>query len=276
MQQNTLAFIGGGNMAGSLIGGLITDGWAAENITVADPQQTQLDVLQQRHPGLQTTTDNINALQQAEAIILAVKPQSLHEVASSLKATVQVNQPLIISIAAGIRISEIDHWLGGNLPIVRCMPNTPALVQTAATGLFASKQVSEAQRTLAEVVLRAVGITVWLDEESQLDAVTALSGSGPAYYFMVMEAMQEAGIKLGLETSVARLLTLQTALGAARLALESDEDAAALRQRVTSRGGTTEAALAVMDDAKLITIFADAMEAAKNRSCELADEFGKT
>ncbi|HID82204.1 MAG TPA: pyrroline-5-carboxylate reductase, partial [Thiotrichales bacterium] len=224
MQQATLAFIGGGNMAGSLIGGLISDGWNPASIHVADPDPQQLNTMLQRSPDLMVTEDNLAAIKNADAVILAVKPQILHNVSSDLRDDLQANRPLIISIAAGVREADINRWMGGQLPVVRCMPNTPALVQSGATGLFANALVTAEQKALAESILRAAGITVWVDDESLLDAVTALSGSGPAYYFLVMEAMQTAGEKLGLDKETARLLTLQTALAAARLALESQDD----------------------------------------------------
>lgn len=276
MQQATLAFIGSGNMAGSLIGGLLSDGWNPANIHVADPDPQQLNVVLQRSPDLMVTEDNHAAIQDVDAVILAVKPQMLHTVSSALRDDLQAIKPLVISIAAGVRENDINRWMGGQLPVVRCMPNTPALVQSGATGLFANALVTAEQKALAESILRAAGITVWVDDESLLDAVTALSGSGPAYYFLVMEAMQAAGEKLGLDTETARLLTLQTALGAARLALESQDDAATLRQKVTSKGGTTERALAVLQKSGLTQTFENAMLAAAERARELADELGKT
>lgn len=276
MQQATLAFIGSGNMAGSLIGGLISDGWNPANIRVADPDPQQLNTVQQRHPDLIVTTDNHAAIKDVDTVILAVKPQILHTVSAALRDNLQATKPLVISIAAGVREADINRWMGGQLPVVRCMPNTPALVQSGATGLFANALVTAEQKALAESILRAAGITVWIDDESLLDAVTALSGSGPAYYFLVMEAMQAAGEKLGLDQETARLLTLQTALGAARLALESEDDAATLRQKVTSKGGTTERALDVLQKSGLTQAFEQAMQAAAERARELADELGKT
>lgn len=276
MEQATLAFIGSGNMAGSLIGGLISDGWNPANIYVADPDPQQLNAMLKRDPGLVVTEDNHAAIKDVDAVILAVKPQMLHSVASALRDDFQTTKPLVISIAAGIREADINRWMGGQLPVVRCMPNTPALVQSGATGLFANALVTTGQKALAESILRAAGITVWVDDEYLLDAVTALSGSGPAYYFLVMEAMQAAGEKLGLDKGTARLLTLQTALGAARLALESEDDAATLRQKVTSKGGTTERALDVLQKSGLSQTFEQAMQAAAERASELADELGKT
>ncbi len=207
--------------------------------------------------------------------MLAVKPQVIRTVASEISAAVQARHPLIISIAAGIRSADLDRWLGGNTAVVRCMPNTPALVQSGATALIANARVSDEQRNLAESILRAVGLTLWLDDEQLMDAVTALSGSGPAYFFLIMEALQAAGVQLGLPEQTAQLLTLQTAFGAAKMALESDEDAATLRRRVTSPGGTTERALQTLENGGLRELIARALTAARDRSRELADQLGQ-
>jgi pyrroline-5-carboxylate reductase len=188
---------------------------------------------------------------------------------------VQKQRPLIVSIAAGIHSADIDRWLGKNLPIVRCMPNTPALVQSGATGLFANKHVSEHQKELAEQLLRSVGITVWLDEENQLDTVTALSGSGPAYIFLVIEAMQAAAEQMGLASETARMLSIETAFGSAKLALESEDEVAILRERVTSKGGTTEKALQVLENGGLRNLFYNAMKGAEERAEKLAEQMGK-
>ena len=273
MNEHTIAFIGGGNMARSLIGGLIADGTDPATLRVTDIDAARLDELAATF-GVVTAADNAAAAADADVVVLAVKPQTLRGVAEGLRETLQARRPLVISIAAGIREADISRWLGGGLPVVRTMPNTPALVRSGATGLYANDVVSEAQRGLAESILRAVGIALWLDDEGQLDAVTALSGSGPAYFFLVMEAIQEAGAALGLPPETARLLTLETALGAARMALESEEEAATLRRRVTSPGGTTEAALGVLEHGGLRTLFADALTAARDRSRELADQLG--
>ncbi|MBU1192111.1 MAG: pyrroline-5-carboxylate reductase [Gammaproteobacteria bacterium] len=274
MTNHTLSFIGGGNMARSLIGGLIADGWPAERLRAADPNPEQRTMLSSRF-GIVTDSDNQTAIQSADVVLLAVKPQVMHEVTQSIAAAVQAKQPLIISIAAGIRATDLDRWLGGGCAIVRCMPNTPAMVQSGATGLFATPKVTSAQRDLAESILRAVGLTLWLDNEAQMDAVTALSGSGPAYFFLIMEALQAAGVQLGLPAECARLLALQTAFGAAKMALESDEDAGTLRQRVTSPGGTTERALKVMEEGQLRELIQKALTAARDRSRELADQLGE-
>ncbi len=272
--SNTIAFIGGGNMARSLIGGLIQDGTAPEQIWVSDRNAEQLQALQQRF-GIHTSSDNLTAAAEADVLVLAVKPQVLHSVASELQALVQQRQPLVISVAAGIREQDLNRWLGGNVAIVRCMPNTPALIQTGASGLYANAQVSASQRDQAESILRAVGIALWLEHEAQMDAVTALSGSGPAYFFLFMEAMQNAAQALGLSADQAKLLTLQTALGASKMALESEEDCAVLRQRVTSPGGTTERALNSFEHDDLRASVQRALNAACERSRELADQLGQ-
>jgi pyrroline-5-carboxylate reductase len=268
-KPTTITFIGAGNMARSLIIGLLQDK-ANVLLRVADPDPQQLDAIRQHWPDVQATQDNAEALQGADVVVLAVKPQVMREVLEPLADLAQRTRPLVISIAAGIREAALNQWLGGNLPIVRCMPNTPALVQTGATGLVANAQVSQAQRNLAESILRAVGITVWFAEEASIDSVTAVSGSGPAYFFLVMEAMQAAAQNLGMSAEDAQLLVVQTALGAARLALESGEPAAELRRKVTSKGGTTEAALKVLNDGGLPALFEQALQAAAQRSRELA------
>jgi pyrroline-5-carboxylate reductase len=268
-KPTTITFIGAGNMARSLIVGLLQD-QANVALRVADPDPLQLDAIRKHWPEVYTSTDNLEAMQGADVVVLAVKPQVMREVTQSLAEQAQRNRPLFISIAAGIREQALSHWLGGNMPIVRCMPNTPALVQAGATGLYANPHVAEAQRSSAESILRAVGITRWFDDESKLDAVTAVSGSGPAYFFLVMEAMQAAAEKLGIPAEDAHLLVVQTALGAARLALESNDPPAELRRKVTSKGGTTEAALKVLNDGGLPALFDEALHAAENRSRELA------
>lgn len=271
--QPVLAFIGAGNMARAIIGGLISNGYPAEKIWASEPDATRLDDLKSQ--GLQITSDNNTAVQAADVVILAVKPQVLKQVSEAMASAVQTSRPLIVSVAAGIMTTSLDQWLGGQTAIVRCMPNTPALVQTGASGLYANEQVSTEQRTQAETVLQATGITLWVDTESQLDAVTAVSGSGPAYYFLVMESMIAAGEKLGLSTDVATQLTLQTALGAAKMAQSSDVDPAELRRRVTSPNGTTEQALKRFIDGGLPELFEEALQACNDRSVELAEELGK-
>lgn len=273
MKKIRLAFIGAGNMARSLIGGLVADGWDPAFISVSDPDPDQLAAVTGLF-GTNSAPDNAAAVENSELVVLAVKPQVMREVAGGLAAKVQARQPLVISIAAGIRTSDLQRWLGGDCALVRCMPNTPALVQSGATAMFANSAANDDQKALAENVLRAVGLAVWVDNEAQMDAVTALSGSGPAYFFLVIEALQEAAQALGLDDKTARLLALQTAFGAAKMALESRDDAATLRQRVTSPGGTTETALSVLEQGGLRPLFNDALKAACDRSRELAEQFG--
>jgi pyrroline-5-carboxylate reductase len=274
MNDTTLTFIGGGNMASSLIGGLIADGWDPRHITVADRDPGQLDQLKQRF-GVATNPDNQAAATGASVILLAVKPQIIGDVSKELAGLLTHQHSLVVSIAAGIRTDALRHWIGEHTAIVRSMPNTPALVQSGATALYANAMVSAAEHDIAESILRAVGLTVWVEDESMMDAVTALSGSGPAYFFLFMEALQKAGCALGLPEQTARLLTLQTALGAAKMALESTEEPTRLRQRVTSPGGTTECALQVFQQHNFDDLVLQALEAAAARSGELAQQFGK-
>jgi len=273
MKDVNIAFIGGGNMARSLIGGLLDDGMPAERIWVADPNESVLRGLSD-HFAIHVTTDNNEAMLKARVIILAIKPQLARAVVRELAPAILNHRPLVISIAAGIRETDLRSWLSEDAAIVRTMPNTPALVRSGATALFANSAVNKEQRNLAESILRAVGMTLWVDDESLMDAVTALSGSGPAYFFLIMEALENAGEHLGLPRKTARLLTLQTAFGAAKMALESNEDLAALRQRVTSPGGTTERAVTVLQQHKLEAVFDEALGAAHQRSVELAEIFG--
>lgn len=275
MSEPTIAFIGGGNMARSLIGGLIADGVSPQRLRVADVNTGALEWLR-THYGVATFSDNSAAAQDAQVVLLAVKPQAAHAATVGLGVTLARHRPLIISIVAGLRSADLARWAGYDAAVVRTMPNTPALVQAGATALHANLAVNAAQREQAESIMRAVGLTVWLDDEAQMDAVTALSGSGPAYFFLVMELMQRAGTQLGLPPETARLLTLQTAFGAAKMALESPEDAAALRQRVTSPGGTTEQALKLFEERGLEQIFVDALTAASRRAQELAGQLGRS
>lgn len=269
----TIAMIGAGNMGSSLIGGLINDKHPSDKIWASDASDEKLAYLQRTFL-IHTTTDNIKAVQAADVVILAIKPQIFPTVLAGLKNEIQIRKPLVISVAAGIREASIQHSLGGNIPIVRCMPNTPALICCGATALFANQYVSVQQRDIAESILRAAGLVVWLNDESLMDTVTALSGSGPAYFFLMMEALQQAAEELGLPNDVARLLTLQTALGASRMALESGTSLAELRKNVTSPGGTTEKGLSVLEEHNIRDIFRKAVHAAKLRSEELANLFG--
>lgn len=275
MKNVKLAFIGGGNMASSLIGGLVADNIDPNLIKVADPVDGLRENLAARY-GIHTSNNNLDVISDADVIVLAVKPQQLKNVVEELGPVVKETDPLVVSVAAGIHSEDINQWLGGDVAVVRTMPNTPALVQSGATALFANEQVSEKQRDLAESIMRATGLTLWVDDESLMDAVTALSGSGPAYFFRIMEAIEAAGIKLGLPAETSRLLTLQTAFGAAKMALESTESASTLRENVTSPGGTTEQGLKVLDENNIDRVFTDVLTAARDRSKELAKILGES
>ena len=273
MSGSNIGFVGGGNMATSLIGGLVANGTPPGSIWVFDPDTPKLDDLVQRfgvHPG----ADNAEVAARCATVVLAVKPQIMHTVVRELAPALGEHAPLIVSIAAGVREADINRWAGGDMAIVRTMPNTPALVGCGATALCANAKVDAGQRERADAILKAVGITIWVDDETQLDAVTALSGSGPAYYFLLMEIMQATGEAMGLDADAARRLTLQTALGAARIANESDEPPAVLRERVTSPGGTTERALVTMREGGIDKVVADGIHGACQRSIELGDAFG--
>ncbi len=273
MTGSSIAFIGGGNMAGSMICGLIARGQDPATIRVADPDPQCRERLAAL--GATAHTANAEAADGADIVVLAVKPQQLRAVCRDISAAVVHHNALVISIAAGIGTASLHSWLGEGTAIVRCMPNTPALLQASATVLYATATTNAAQRAQADRILGSIGSVVWVEDEDAMHAVTALSGSGPAYFFLVMEAMQTAGENLGLDPVLARALTAQTALGAARMALESGVEVTELRRRVTSPGGTTERALRVLEERGLRRIFESALEAASNRSRELADELGQ-
>ncbi len=272
MLANTLTFIGGGNMARSLIGGLLANGVAANRIRVVDPNESQRQLLANMGVAAYSTQDE--ALIGSDLLVLAVKPQMMVSVAQSLAGFVKQYKPLVVSVAAGILCADLSRWLGGDAAIVRTMPNTPALVGSGATGLYANNLVTKAQKGQAESLMRAVGLSVWLNDEAQIDAVTALSGSGPAYYFLMMEAMIVAGEQLGLDNKTATLLTVQTALGAAKMAIESQATPAQLRAQVTSPNGTTEKAIQSFEQNKLSHIVLSAMQAAQQRAVEMATQLG--
>lgn len=274
MDNIRITFIGCGNMGHSLIGGLVADGYASSLLCGADIDPEKCEALSEKF-NIETTGNNEMAIQSADVIVLAVKPQVIRETLATIKQELANKQRLLISVAAGIRLADLLQWTHTNQAIVRAMPNTPALVQTGATALCANQFSSDEQRNIAEAIMRAVGLTIWLDDEALMDAVTALSGSGPAYYFLVMEAMEKAATELGLPVEQARLLTLQTAFGAAKMALESKYDPATLRQHVTSPGGTTEKAINILLEGNFDQLFRKAMTSAMERSRELADQFGK-
>lgn len=270
-----LALIGGGNMGRGLIGGLLARGLQAGQIAVADPDTAGLAELRQRY-GVSTTTDNHAALARADVVVLAVKPQLMATVVAALHTPLAATRPLLLSVAAGIRAADLSRWAGPGIPVIRAMPNRPALVGAGATGLYAAAGVSAAQRDLAELVMSATGLCVWVDDEAQLDVVTALSGSGPAYFFLLAELMAKAATARGLKPDTAMALAAQTLAGAGKLvAGEQHPDLARMRSEVTSKGGTTEAALGVFAAQGLAALVSAAQDAATARSRELADEFGK-
>lgn len=267
-----LAIIGGGNMARSLITGLLKDGWKSKQFRVADPNPAQREMLAQ-HFGVAVFEHNTEAIMDADGVLLAVKPQVLGQVVRELAPVLLRNRPLLISIVAGVLVKDIQRSLGEPLPVVRVMPNTPAMVAAGASGMYASPEVNAVQIDFAESLMRAVGLVVWVQQESLMDAVTALSGSGPAYVFLVMEAMEEAGVALGLDRRTSRLLTLQTVFGAAKMALESDDTPATLRGHVTSPGGTTAAGVRELEQG-LRDLFYSALDAAADRAGVLAERYG--
>ncbi|MEN9757876.1 MAG: hypothetical protein RL755_2063 [Pseudomonadota bacterium] len=271
MNTQKIGFIGGGNMAVSLLNGLITSGHSPQQIWVSDTNPDTLAYLSEQF-GVYTSSDNNEIAREVDVVVLAVKPQILKDVAQHLAQTIEERRPLVVSIAAGVSQSSLSTWLGENAAIVRCMPNTPALVLTGATGLHANMNVSDPQRDLAENILRAVGIALWVQTESELDAVTAISGSGPAYYFLLMEAMEKTAIELGLHAETAQLLVQQTALGAAKMALESQESPQSLRQRVTSPNGTTQKAIETFEEGGFTELVSKALHAARDRSVELSKQ----
>lgn len=264
-----IAFIGGGNMARSLIGGLLKTGIAASSLTVAEPLAEAREALG-RDYGVASFAENALAVADAEVIVLAVKPQIMPGISGGLQDALQRHRPLLISIAAGVRLTQLARWFGPGLPIVRCMPNTPALIGAGATALCANERVGPAQKAQAQHILDAVGITRWIEAEPLMDTVTALSGSGPAYFFALVEHMVAAAVAQGLPRDTARALAAQTCLGAGRMLCEGGEDPAALRQRVTSPHGTTQAALDSFGSDDLARIVARAIAAATHRGEEMA------
>jgi pyrroline-5-carboxylate reductase len=260
-------------MASSIIGGLIDSGHPAELISAADPFPASLERLRELAP-VNVCASNAVAVAGADVVILAVKPQVMAEATNSIARAVRTRRSLVVSIAAGITIASLQARLGPDAAIVRCMPNTPALLGCGASALFGNANVSQQQHQYAQATLEAVGITRWVPTEAALDAITALSGSGPAYFFLFMEAMIDAGCALGLDRETATVMTGQTSLGAARMALEGDVDLVELRRRVTSPGGTTERAIQSLEDNGLRNTVKDAVNAAADRAAEMAREMG--
>jgi pyrroline-5-carboxylate reductase len=286
MNEPIFAFIGGGNMGRCLVGGLISDGHPCEHLRVSDPDPERLQVLHERF-GVRTGNDNRSTIAGADVVILAVKPQAVRAVVEDVAETLRAQGPLVLSIVAGLRTDVLRKWIGPGgigpegigpeVPIVRAMPNTPALVRSGAAALYAEAgSVGRGHRDSAESILRAVGSTVWVEDEALMDTVTALSGSGPAYFFLLMELIERAGVSMGLAPESARLLTLQTAFGATKMALESETPAAVLRAQVTSPGGTTEQAIKAFHDSGIESIVTRALRAAEARSRELGACLGES
>ncbi len=272
-QPPHIAFVGAGNMASCIVGGLIESGHPADRISAADPFPASLEHLRKIAP-VAVYSGNVAAVHGADIVILAIKPQVMAQATDSIAQIVRTTGALVISIAAGVTIASMQARLGPQVAIVRCMPNTPALLGCGASGLFANDRTSAQQRDFAQRVLSAVGITCWVSSEQELDAITALSGSGPAYFFLFLEAMVEAGIELGLDAQTAHRLALQTSLGASRMALESDVGLVELRRRVTSPSGTTERAIQSFERDGLRKTVSTAMRAAADRAAEMARELG--
>ncbi|CAC9623160.1 Pyrroline-5-carboxylate reductase (EC 1.5.1.2) [uncultured Gammaproteobacteria bacterium] len=271
-KTTTIGFIGAGNMAYALISGLLKNGFLAKNIKLSDKDEVLLSQRQAEF-GIEIFTDNTQLTAQCEIIVLAVKPQILSNICKEIQAHIG-HKPLIVSIAAGVKSNDINRWLGGTAPIIRTMPNTPALLGNGATGIVANKMVNKQQKELAEQILNAVGQCFWVVNEDMLDAVTALSGSGPAYFFLMIESMSNAGVALGLDKEMAEKLSIQTALGASMMASQNQESAHELRNKVTSKNGTTQAAIESFQDQNFETIVSHAMRAAFDRAREMGFELG--
>ncbi len=255
-------------MGRAIVGGLLARGYKKEMISIVDPDPAARETISQQLA--LTVEPSLNDLDGSEIVLLAVKPQVMKPVVEQLAPLLADLRPLFISIAAGITTAQLGRWLGNDVPIVRAMPNTPAMVGRGAAALFATPNVTQSERQAALAIISAVGFAEWVDEEDMLDVVTALSGSGPAYYFLVMELLEKVGIELGLEAKLARKLSIETAHGAALLASQSSDAPGTLREQVTSPGGTTERALQVLSAGNIESLFRDALEAAHQRSRELA------
>lgn len=271
MNNHSIGFVGAGNMAQAIMGGLIKTGTPASNIYISEPNGELATNLNEKL-GINIVHSSTELFTHCDVIVLAVKPQVMRKVLTDLQGVTLRENAFIVSVAAGLPISLMQDWLAQSSPIIRVMPNTPALVGAGVSGLFASEQVSEAQKQIGESVLRAVGSVVWVDQEHLIDSITAISGSGPAYFFYFIEALEQAALQNGLNAEQAKLLSLETAFGAAKLALESDVSAATLRQRVTSPGGTTQAALEVFKANDLPGSVDAAVTAAVLRAKMLAEQ----
>jgi len=269
-----VAFVGGGNMGRALLGALLRRGHTAAHLAVGEPYEPARDDLLRAFPGVRVGSDNGLAVEGAALVVLAVKPQEMGAVVTALQPALQRSRPVVLSIAAGLQSADLARWCGPGIAVVRAMPNRPALLGAGATGLYAAPDVPPAARKLAEDLMRAAGVVAWVDQESLMDAVTALSGSGPAYFFLLAEALADAGIAQGLAPEAARQLAAATLHGAGLMAADVDADLVRLRAEVTSRGGTTEAALRALQQAGFRDTIAAAVAAAARRSRELAAQFG--
>jgi pyrroline-5-carboxylate reductase len=276
MERNTIGFVGGGNMARAIAGGLVRSGFGAANILIAEPRAEQRSLLQDQFPGSLVTADNDEVAERAGGLLLAVKPQILGTVCRGLASVVQARKPLIVSIAAGPTVSDIDASLGGGLEVVRVMPNRPALIDQGRSAMYANARTDESGRALAERIMSAVGQVVWISDENLLNAVTAVSGTGPAYVYLLLDIMINSAIDLGIDAKTARALVVQTARGAAALAAAESEAIDSLIERVRSPGGTTTAAFEYLDAADVRGIFAAAITAARDRASSLAEEARRT
>ncbi len=267
----TIGFIGAGNMATAIIGGMLDSGFRASSIWASAPDDDHLEAVRRKFE-VSVTTDNRYCAEQSDIVILAVKPQIMADVCQTIAPVVQNTRPLIVSIAAGLTADTLDGWLGGGLPLVRVMPNTPSLVGKGAAGLYANAAVSPEQRTTIESVFRGIGTALWVDDEEKLHAVTALSGSGPAYFFLMLEALEASAVSAGVDSATARQLAIQTMAGAAEMAARSEHDPGQLKRNVMSPGGTTEQAIRTFEDGGLRPLVDKAYQAALNRSREMAKE----
>ncbi len=272
MNNEKVAFIGGGNMTRAIAGGLVESGYDAADILISEPIADTRDSLRQGLPGATIRASNDEVAANANCVVLSVKPQVLPEVCTALANTIQRSRPMIISIAAGVRSGDIDSWLGGGLAVVRVMPNQPALLRLGVSGLYANERTSRAERERAAEIMAAVGKVVQVSSEAEIDAVTAVSGSGPAYFFLLIDILANVAVELGINADAARVLAIETAIGAAALALSENESMDALIARVRSPGGTTAAALDSLDAADVRAIFANAITTARDRAVVLADE----
>ncbi len=272
MSNKKVAFVGGGNMTRAIVAGLIDSGFPAGDLLISDPCAAQRKALQHHFPGCIIAESNDAVAGAASQLVLAVKPQVLPQVCRGLAATAQRTRPVIISIAAGVRSRDIESWLGGNLAVVRVMPNQPALIRKGVTGLYANEQTSDTQRARATEIIAAVGKVVQLSREADIDTVTAVSGSGPAFFFLLIDMLIDAASGLGLDAASAQILAIETAKGASILADSEDESMSALIERVRSPGGTTAAALDSLESHNVRDIFASAVTAARDRAVTLADQ----